>query len=449
MINKVIILQSILMALMFCISCQKEFLKKKPNKALLTPVTLEDFDAILDAVTLLNYNYPSITSIASDDFYALENGYSVLDAIEKAAYVWEEGIFEGVTLIHDWDYQYSKIFHANVVLDGLKEFAVTDNNQSEFERVKGTALFHRALAYYSLSQVFIDPFLTVEMGQGDGLFLRLEADISKEVQRSTVAETYDLIISDLEDATDLLPINSLYKTRPSKEAAWALLARVYLSISEYEKAKLFADESLAVNSELLDYNLLDNSLINPFPHALTSDNKEIIFYSNLIRYRFLSSPLVGIDTLLYKSYSENDLRTTIYFTSREGNIHSFTGNYSGTSAIFGGLANDELLLIRAECLAREGNVAMALNDLNYLLENRYRDTFFQPIKLTDAKEVLNLVLHERRKELVGRGLRWSDLRRLNHEDEYSETLYRNIADKRYELLPKSGFYTFPFPEYEK
>lgn len=449
MFNKMVSLLSVWIVLTFCISCQKEFLAKKSNKALLVPTALSDFDALLDAVTLVNYNYPSITTVASDDFHVVENGYLALDIVERAAYVWDESIFDGVSLVHDWDYQYSKIFHANVVLDGLKEFVVTDNNRSEFDRVKGTALFHRAFSYYSLSQVFMDPFLTTEMGRGPGLFLRFEADIGKEVPRSTVAQTYDLIISDLEDAAELLPVNSLYKTRPNKNAAWALLARIYLSISEYEKAKLYADKCLAANSELLDYNRLDTTLINPFPHALTSNNEEIIYYSNLILYRFLSSSLVGIDTLLYSSYTENDMRKTMYFTSREGNLHSFTGNYSGTSAIFGGLANDELLLIRAECLAREGNVVLALNDLNYLLENRYRETFFEPVQLTDANELLDLILLERRKELVGRGLRWSDLRRLNHEDGYSKTLYRYIGGERYELLPRAEFYTFSIPDYEE
>lgn len=449
MINRVIYLLSLSIVLIIGASCQKEYLAKKTNKALLVPTTLKDFDAILDGVSTFNNNFPALMSLASDDFYITENGIMALDQLQQSTYKWESGIFNGHTSVPDWNYQYRKIFHANVVLDGLGDMDVTDNDIMDFNRIKGTALFHRAFAYYSLSQLFIDPFLTEELGKGAGLFLRLEADINQESERATISETYGQIISDLEEAAELLPHNRRYKTRPNKNAAWALLARIYLSMANYDDAKRYADRCLSYNDKLVAFSSLDLSLSNPFPQIYSKDNEEIVYYSDLILYMYMISSLVSVDSLLYDSYNVNDLRKAAFFTSRGTNIHSFTGSYSGSLAVFNGLANDELLLIRAECLAREGNVVQARNDLNYLLQNRYEESFFESVQLNDAKELLDLILLERRKELVGRGLRWSDLRRLNHEDGYSITLYRHIGDERYELSPQAEFYTFPLPDYEE
>lgn len=449
MINKILSLLSLWMVLVICISCQKEYLSKKADKALLVPKTLKDFDAILDGVSTFNNNFPALMSLASDDFYVTESGMLGLDQLQQSVYKWEADIFSGLASVPDWNHQYRKVFHANVVLDGLEDMHVIDKDVSDLNRIKGTALFHRAYAYYGLSQIFIDPFLTEEMGQRQGLVLRLEADINKENERSSVAETYGQIISDLEEAAELLPLNSLYQTRPNKNAAWALLARIYLSMADYKNAKLFADKCLSHNNGLVDFNLLDPNIRNPFPPIYSQYNEEVVYYSDLTLYAYMISSLVGVDTILYDSYNNNDLRKSAFFTSRATNLHSFTGSYSGSLAVFNGLANDELLLIRAECLAREGNGVLALNDLNYLLESRYKERFFEPLQLTDAKEILELILLERRKELVGRGLRWSDLRRLKYEDGHGRTLYRYIADERYELLPGAEFYTFPFPDYEE
>src|SRR3981189_1202195 len=68
-----------------------------------------------------------------------------------------------------------------------------------------------------------------------GIPLRLTADVNAPSTRSTVQQTYDQILGDLQQAVVLLPAAVPYanRNRPSRPAAQALLARVYLSMRNY------------------------------------------------------------------------------------------------------------------------------------------------------------------------------------------------------------------------
>ncbi|MGN0019982.1 MAG: RagB/SusD family nutrient uptake outer membrane protein, partial [Sphingobacterium hotanense] len=105
----------------------------------------------------------------------------------------------------------------------------------------------------------------------------------------------------------------------------------------------------------------------------------------------------------------------------------------------------ELLLIRAECFARLGKISQALQNLNALLAKRWKSGSFVPFSEKTPEDALKIILDERRKELVFRGLRWSDLKRLNKEPRFAVTLKKTIADKEYVLPPNDNRYVFPIP----
>jgi hypothetical protein len=153
-----------------------------------------------------------------------------------------------------------------------------------------------------------------------------------------------------------------------------------------------------------------------------------------------------VDTLLYSSYTKNDLRKLIYYKDVGGGF-GFCGTYDESGYMFGGLATDEMFLIKAECEARGNNILSAMNDLNTLLVNRYKTGTFVPETANDASEALSKILIERRKELVMRGLRWTDLRRLNKESSLAKTLYRTINGVVYSLPPNDDRYVYPIPSY--
>lgn len=432
------------------LSCEKSFLDKKPDQALLVPATLADFQMILDAPVF--GDSPGLNEISSGDFSISDAAFLRLSILEQNAYLWKKNAFAGMPMVTEWYKAYQQVFNANVVLEGLERLDDLSKESPDFNRLRATAWFYRALSFYELAGSFAKAYDPLTATKDPGIPIRLTANVNLKSKRGTVQETYDQILNDLKKAADLLPETTLNKNRPTKCAAYALLSRVYLSMGDYDQALVYADGALKMNNKLLDYNELSkNAVGNAFPSPLPNGNDEVIFYRKLPLYSFPAvSPAAALDLDLYQSYADKDLRKLIFFRDRGNDVYTFRGNYSGTmtSSLFGGLATNELYLNKAECLARKNDVDGALESLNTLLKNRWERENFLPLGATDSEECLRVILIERRKELVARGLRWSDLRRLNRDSRFMVTLKREISGVAYQLLPDDNRYVFPLPDNE-
>jgi hypothetical protein len=174
-------------------------------------------------------------------------------------------------------------------------------------------------------------------------------------------------------------------------------------------------------------------------------NSEVIFHSQMTQYTPLSSSRLILDSILYRSYANDDIRKEAWFKTASGG-YTFKGSYCGSQQTFNGLAVDECYLTKAECLARNGSVSEAISTLNKLLVTRYKTGSFTQISTSDKQEALTIILKERRKELLFRGIRWTDLRRLNLDPTTATTIYRNLNGTVYKLEPNSPNYTLPIAD---
>jgi tetratricopeptide (TPR) repeat protein len=427
-------------SLVILAACREDFLDIKPDKALVVPSTLDDFQAMLDYYNVMNANMPGMGELSSDDYYVLFDRWNTLSSpYMKNGYIWAKEIWEGSVSI-DWNNRYQQAFYVNNVLEGLEKTKEAED-PDHYNRLKGSALFYRAHAFYQLAQEFCAPFDRSASNDGYGIPLRLTSDLNVPVSRATVKETYDRILTDLQNAIDLLPESDPYRTRPVKAAAYALLSRVYLTMQDYDKALEYAGSALSSNYEPVDFNSLNTAASYP----MTRYNSEVIFHSRMTLYTTLTSAWLIMDSILYRSYSDHDLRKAAWFKTVSGNP-TFKGSYDGSLQLFGGLAIDECYLTKAECLARKGSVSEAVNTLNQLLVKRYKTGTYIPVSVTNQQEALAIILQERRKELLFRGIRWTDLRRLNLDASTAKTLYRNLNGTIYELRPNSPNYTLPIPD---
>ncbi len=435
----------LLLIVIWFIACTKDWLEAKPNKALVVPTTIQDYQALLDnSNNLYNFQSPSLQEVSTDDFYLPYANWQIQSNIEKNAYLWASELYEGGNLV-DWNYCYERILRSNIALEGIHEVPFDGSSFQEWTNVKGTALFFRAFDFYNLAQLFCKPYTESTASTEIGIPLRLTANINDRSARASVEQTYEQIIKDLKEAVQLLPKSPTYLTRPSTGAAYGLLARTYLTMENYANAKLYADSCLMQKNNLQEYNLLDPSAYDPIPRF----NPEVIFHYTGLLYTSIFVVDAVVDSVLYNSYADNDLRKTVFFKEYAG-FPRFWGNYGGAldGLIFTGLATDEIYLIRAECFAREGNSTKAMNDLNTLLAKRWKTGTFIPYTAGNAEDALRQILIERRKELLFRGLRWSDLRRLNKDTRFATTLTRQLNGQNYSLPPNDLRYVLPIPDNE-
>jgi len=444
---------SLLLVACFATSCTKSWLDEKQNRVDVVPTTLKDFQAVLDNHSTMNDVHPGLGLIAGDNFYLTDTRISAATVTERNAYLWQKDVYAGGSPI-DWSSPYKVVEYANIVLDGLPNVEVTPANQADVNNVKGSALFFRAFSFYTLSQVFCKPYTASSAATDAGIPIRLSSNVNEISVRATVQQSYDQMISDLKAAADLLPVNPVYVYRPSKTAANALLAKIYLAMEDYANALAFANLALADNPSLLDYN---NTAVVPqgtfrFPAVVGGKTfNEIIFFAQSVNYATVRATVATgiIDTTLYRSYDNNDLRKTIFFKDNGGGNVQYFGTYTGGSQCFSGIATNELYLIRAECYARQKNTSSALTDLNALLAKRWKTGTFTPVTVIDADDALNKVLTERRKELPFTGqLRWEDLRRLNKDPKFAQTLKHVYNGVTYTLPPNDNRYTYPIPDVE-
>jgi len=433
-----------------CIGCllschKKDFLNEKPSSDLFVPSTLQDFQALLDNYTVMSET-PVLGELSADNFYITSVDYwQTLSLKERNAYIWAQDIYGGIGNIGDWNLPYQQVFYANVVLEGINKVAITSSNTQQWNTIKGWALFVRAYAFYNLAQVFAPVYDSNTADEpNSGIPLRLNPNVDAPSHRSTVNETYTQIISDLLEAKDLLQ-DAVPTTlnQPSKPAALAMLARVYLSMGIYDKALTYADNSLKLHSDLIDYNTLNAGLIIPFDKS----NRETLYQSTLLSTTDVLKGFIFkdciVDSTLYRSYNLNDLRRSIFYTPPSAPVNT-KGSYNGTINLFSGLATDEMYLIRAECAVRTGNMNAGIADLNNLLRNRWKTGTYTDTTVTSVAGSLDLILTERRKELAFRGLRWTDLRRLN-KDGANIRLKRILNGQEYHLEPNTSLYVLPIP----
>lgn len=420
-------------------SCANDFLDIKPNKSLVVPQTIEDLQALLDNRGIMNNNTPYMPEVSTNDFYVLDNAYRTQDAMSQNAYKWAIDIYEGSNDALDWNYQYQVVYYANLILETLKTIEETPVTKSKIDMIKGSALFFRSKAFYLLAQQYCKDYNKITSNTDLGISLRLESDLNIKSTRATVEETYQQILKDLQEANTLLPTSVLVKTRPSQSAGLALLAKVYLQMENYNEAIKYVDEVFK-GRDLTNYNQVDSSLDYPFERF----NNEVIFHATMQFSWFFHETNLIVDSSLLKLYDENDLRKSLYFINNK-DVTTYRGSYDGSRNLFSGLALDELYFIKSECLARQNFVNEAMETLNAFLSKRYNENFI-PLNAMSVADAVQKIMMEKRKSLVYRGVRWSDIRRINKYSEESITMKRTIENVDYELPPEDLRYVFPISD---
>lgn len=155
-----------------------------------------------------------------------------------------------------WENSYAAINEANLVLDQVGR-GVQGATAAQLTRWEGEAKFLRALYYFDLVKAYAyiptaiyTPGVTDQGGipvVTEGI-ITLEPALSRQTPRSTIAQVYDQIYSDLNDAISLLTPTGRGIQYGSSSAATALLSRVALYRGDWATA--VAASTTALNSSV-------------------------------------------------------------------------------------------------------------------------------------------------------------------------------------------------------
>lgn len=347
--------------------------------------------------------------------------------------------------INLWDFQntnnfrglYSGINEANILLSEIEN---TPGDQALKDRLKGEALFLRALFYFDMAKVYgYEPGKEVN-GWNQSVVIRTEpvtgfsgADLKV---RSTNREVYDLIESDLQAAIGLLPVaakGSANVYRASKGAAEALLARVYLYDSKFAEAAAMASQAMATSGLANDGTglLTPTNYVSAFS---TFPNPESLFEIEIrsndwstvdgvnnsvasLSANVLPSAqfIVTASNELIASYETGDIRRATWTeTTRSGatGVVYRSNKWLGAKGDFLEnlpiLRGAELYLIRAEARFRTSDEAGARTDLNALRSKRGLGSVDAGLA---GANLFSQILQERKVEFALEGHRWFDLKR--------------------------------------
>jgi len=365
--------------------------------------------------------------------------------------VWALNVTNTATSVKGlWLQAYQVINACNVFIDGMnsKGLAVVGNTVGN--AYLGEAMLIRALAYYNLLQYYARPYAD---GSGSklGLPLRLTGILGpgfSDLARSSVADVYAQILSDLNFAEANLPLSNAAAaasaaniTRAHRNTAISLKTRVYLSMQKYDKVIEEANKIVPASAPFTAKSGVAN--------ALVSDYTTIFKAPYITAEAILSMPFTSSSN--DAPGTQNDLRS--YFYAAANGVGSiFSLNPSGIIANTGWTATDarrsfivtsvatqnigkiymtkyptatpvdnvivmrwaEVLLNLAEAKVRTTNTvdAQAVALLNAVRNRSDATTTFTVASFATPADLINAILTERRIEFLGEGLRNNDLMRL-------------------------------------
>ena len=307
-----------------------------------------------------------------------------------------------------WDALYIGVNRANVLLQQVPDVPGLD--EDERDQILGEAHFLRALHLHNLVKFWGDVPMPLAPATS--------VSEASQIARTPVEAVYGQIVSDLQAAASLMSDEDQTR-QASVGAARALLARVQLYRGQWAAA-LAAAETV----DGMGYGLAP-AFRNLF-HADGANTVEDIFrvtftpsdYNNM-GYYYLSEDEGGRGEVapqqeLIDAFEADDARLAWSISGDE------EGDAFGTKFPSTAGAEDvhvirlgEVVLIRAEALARLNRLGDAVDQYNRIRERAGVDAHVLGVDVTTQQQVLDAIWLERQRELAFEGDRWPDLVRTN------------------------------------
>lgn len=485
-------------------SCSKKFLERTPVTSISNELALTTLDGceqaaigLIRALTLSSYNGRDLTVIGD---LVTDNVTTSLSSSGHLKDIEEWNISPSLGEITSlWSNSYYTIATAAKVLGASRQLLINGKEGDEegkvleaddkkrLEIVIATALIFKTYGEYIASQYFCLP---INQGRDkNGLILLYDQPygIEDPVVIATLGETYDLMMAQLDEAIAIFNeqsknsiSTSIPRYLPNVAVAYILKARLYQSMGEQEAAYDAVNSVIDLETftaKLLPAgaspNLYDTYKALSEAYKSGSNTTEDIFVINYNVQDNLSATSIGnmfgtyganIAEPVLKFFGNRDIRKQLYqkldetATNEDDRVYSTCGKYPNQNMINNVpvFRVPEIYLIAAEAKA-ESDPALAKTLLlkvwgvrdSTMKDAADIDAYMEREKIATLKD---LVLIERRREFVGEGHRWFDMRRnlkkLTHDGEVSVEK-KNLNSFRivFTDYPLYNF-AYPIPESE-
>ena len=404
---------------------------------------------------------------------------------------------------YNWTSFYKELARVNLVLEYLNKVGEGNNENPNLKiQLEAEAKAIRAYTHFNLVLNYCQHPSSTNPNKR-GLPYRDNISLKANLSRGTVKETMNRIKGDINDAQKLFESIGLERLddrrhRLSKINLMAIKARVALYEGDYKTAYEASNYVLSKYPHLEDLNNDKNS-DDPYhvdslrsSYTYGTDNKDTVYYKFMpvnvfgdygesivknkeILYRHISYSVFAVPSKkLYELYPPQDLRKIKFYDNMslynvygnnsigdnypkdtvnlyDGSIYSRITRFFSSSYIIRGPTVPEMMLIKAECIARGINGdKTAVKILEELREKRFR-----PGEAPAIKGDIVSVLEERRRELPFM-VRFYDLKRLNalegadiwvRKAHYSDILdpTTTVVPDKIVIEPNSNHYALPIP----
>ncbi len=307
-----------------------------------------------------------------------------------------------------WKKCYNHIYQINAILNGLSNS--TEISQTVKKQLSGETKFARALCYFYMINLFGDvPYIA-----------STNYEENATVSRTLVSEIYQSIITDLQEAINLMSSDypSSGKVRPNKWTATSLLARVYLYQKRWNEAEEAA--TMVINSGIYSLSPINSVFWGNSSEAIWQLLPVLTFLNTADGFTFIPfstsvKPQYAVTDWLLSSFENNDQRKSSWLNSSTVNGQPYyypfkykirSGNTVTEYNMMFRLA--ELYLIRSEARAMLNHISGSQDDLN-IIRNR---AGLPNTTANNETALLSAIEHERQIEFFAEcGHRWFDLKR--------------------------------------
>lgn len=429
-------IQIIGIASLLCLSCSNEFLEITPKGKLIAK-SVADYDLLLSNLDLLNMNTDAQV-LLGDEVSAIEPFFSGASLRTQRLFRWDDVVYEPDEDAVEMAVPMNNLYLYNKIITEIEQ--ATGGTEAQKRAVLAEARASRAWTYHLLINYYGKPYDAASAVNDPGFPIIQNSDVTETTFiRASVQEVYDFIVEDLTASIKDLPEGPYHRLRMSKPTAEAILGKVYMHMGKFEEAEKMLSNSLQditkakIPVKLYDYNItfapdgefMPIGLFGPeYPSA--PNIQESLYAKQFINYWSFTDSEIVITPHTQALYALTDLRLNFYSNAAfmgddyPSGLHRRTGPISNQI----GMLLQDIYLMRAECLARLGDLESAVTDVELLRRHRMPQQYASvPAAIAINKEQLvQFILEERIREFAGLGYRWFDMRRLSVDPVYKSTV---------------------------